>query len=113
MHVQAKQYLEVDDDEEEDETLKMADPALGGRYDAEQLRNMAWAAKLCVHASPHQRPEMSEVLATTTTLSSSATVLALHQSLVCMAGGMYRAYVIKSSNRLATMQCDTYRWCRY
>ncbi|AQK48732.1 Protein kinase superfamily protein [Zea mays] len=57
----AKQYLEVDDDDE-DETLKMADPALGGRYDAEQLRNMAWAAKLCVHASPHQRPQMSEVV---------------------------------------------------
>jgi hypothetical protein len=61
MCMQAKQYLEVDDDDE-DETLKMADPALGGRYDAEQLRNMAWAAKLCVHASPHQRPQMSEVL---------------------------------------------------
>lgn len=94
--MQAKQYLEVDDDDDdddEDETLKMADPALGGRYDAEQLRNMAWAAKLCVHASPHQRPQMSEVLlSTTTTLSSSATVLALHQSLVCMAGGiMYHA----------------------
>jgi len=59
MHVQAKQYLDVDEDSEE--TLKMADPALGGRYDAEQLRNMAWAATLCVHTSPHQRPPMSEV----------------------------------------------------
>lgn len=61
--VQAKQYLDVEDGEEDgDETLKMADPALGGRYDAEQLRNMAWAAKLCVHSSPHHRPQMSEVL---------------------------------------------------
>jgi len=60
MHdAQAKQYLDVEDG---DETLKMADPALGGRYDAEQLRNMAWAAKLCVHTSPHHRPQMSEVL---------------------------------------------------
>ncbi|KXG29017.1 receptor-like cytosolic serine/threonine-protein kinase RBK2 [Sorghum bicolor] len=56
----AKQYLDVDEDSEE--TLKMADPALGGRYDAEQLRNMAWAATLCVHTSPHQRPPMSEVV---------------------------------------------------
>ncbi|XP_066334223.1 receptor-like cytosolic serine/threonine-protein kinase RBK2 [Miscanthus floridulus] len=55
----AKQYLDVEDG---DETLKMADPALGGRYDAEQLRNMAWAAKLCVHTSPHHRPQMSEVV---------------------------------------------------
>ncbi|CAN6381926.1 unnamed protein product [Urochloa humidicola] len=39
----AKQYL----DGEEDEVPKMADPALGGRYDVEQLRNMASAAKLC------------------------------------------------------------------
>lgn len=62
-HVQAKQYLDVVEagSEEGDETLKMADPALGGRYDAAQLRNMAWAAKLCVHSSPHLRPQMSEV----------------------------------------------------
>ncbi|KAG2558992.1 receptor-like cytosolic serine/threonine-protein kinase RBK2 [Panicum virgatum] len=54
----AKQYLV---DGEEDEMLKMADPALGGRYDAEQLRNVAWAAKLCVQASPDHRPQMSKV----------------------------------------------------
>ena len=56
--MQAKQYLV---DGEEDEMLKMADPALGGRYDAEQLRNVAWAAKLCVQASPDHRPQMSKV----------------------------------------------------
>ncbi|TKW02121.1 hypothetical protein SEVIR_8G224600v4 [Setaria viridis] len=55
----AKQYL---DDGDEDEMLKMADPALGGRYDVEQLRNMAWAAKLCVHSSPDHRPQMSKVV---------------------------------------------------
>ncbi|OEL25110.1 Receptor-like cytosolic serine/threonine-protein kinase RBK2 [Dichanthelium oligosanthes] len=57
----AKQYLD-DDDGEGDEMPKMADPALGGRYDAGQLRNMAWAAKLCVHSSPDHRPQMSKVV---------------------------------------------------
>ncbi|WVZ50113.1 LOW QUALITY PROTEIN: hypothetical protein U9M48_001400 [Paspalum notatum var. saurae] len=56
----ARQYL--DDGVEEDEVPKMADPALGGRYDGAQLRDMAWAAKLCVHASPDHRPQMSEVV---------------------------------------------------
>ncbi|CAN6373295.1 unnamed protein product [Urochloa humidicola] len=54
----AKQYL----DGEEDEVPKMADPALGGRYDVEQLRNLASAAKLCVHSSPDHRPQMSKVV---------------------------------------------------
>ncbi|CAL4990271.1 unnamed protein product [Urochloa decumbens] len=53
-----KQYL----DGEEDEVPKMADPALGGRYDVEQLRSMACAAKLCVHSSPDHRPQMSKVV---------------------------------------------------
>jgi interleukin-1 receptor-associated kinase 1 len=55
----ARQYL---DDGDEDEMPKMADPALGGRYDVEQLRSMAWAAKLCVHSSPDRRPQMSKVV---------------------------------------------------
>jgi interleukin-1 receptor-associated kinase 1 len=79
--VQAKQYLDVEDGEEDgDETLKMADPALGGRYDAEQLRNMAWAAKLCVHSSPHHRPQMSEVrtLHPLIALKSHACMVKLH-----------------------------------
>ncbi|KAJ1276597.1 hypothetical protein BS78_05G226800 [Paspalum vaginatum] len=56
----ARQYL--DDDVDDDEVPKMADPALGGRYDGAQLRDMAWAAKLCVHGSPDRRPQMSEVV---------------------------------------------------
>jgi len=56
--MQAKQYFV---DGEEDEMLKMADPSLGGRYDAEQLRHVAWAAKLCVQSSPDHRPQMSKV----------------------------------------------------
>lgn len=58
IHVQAKQYLE---DGEEEEIPKMADPAMGGRYDLGQLRNMAWAAKLCIQTSPDHRPLMSKV----------------------------------------------------
>ncbi|CAL4982937.1 unnamed protein product [Urochloa decumbens] len=54
----AKQYL----DGEDDEVPKMADPALGGRYDVEQLRSMACAAKLCVQTSPDHRPQMSKVV---------------------------------------------------
>lgn len=57
-NVQAKQYLE---DGEEEDIPKMADPALGGRYDVGQLRNMAWAAKLCIQTSPDHRPQMSKV----------------------------------------------------
>nr|CAB3492130.1 unnamed protein product [Digitaria exilis] len=53
----AKQYLE---DGEEEEIPKMADPAMGGRYDVGQLRNMAWAAKLCIQTSPDHRPLMSK-----------------------------------------------------
>ncbi|KAL6654332.1 hypothetical protein ACP70R_007797 [Stipagrostis hirtigluma subsp. patula] len=53
----ARQYI---DDEEE--VLKMADPALGGQYDAEQLGDMAWAAKLCIDSSPDLRPRMSEIV---------------------------------------------------
>nr|CAB3490447.1 unnamed protein product [Digitaria exilis] len=55
----AKQYL---DDGEEEEIPKMADPAMGGRYDLGQLRNMAWAAKLCIQTSPDHRPLMSKVV---------------------------------------------------
>ncbi|XP_044978913.1 receptor-like cytosolic serine/threonine-protein kinase RBK2 [Hordeum vulgare subsp. vulgare] len=44
-----------------DEVLKMVDPALGGRYDEEQLRRVTHAAQLCIHASPSQRPRMSQV----------------------------------------------------
>ncbi|CAO2144948.1 unnamed protein product [Urochloa humidicola] len=54
----AKQYL----DGKEDDVPKIADPALGGRYDVEQLRNMASAAKLCVQSSPEHRPQMSMVV---------------------------------------------------
>jgi hypothetical protein len=60
-------------------------------------------------------PAPTDERGTTTLLLRPSPLLPqyLHQSLVCMAGGMYRVYVIKSSNRLATMQCNTYRWCRY
>uniref|UniRef100_M8BX73 Uncharacterized protein n=1 Tax=Aegilops tauschii TaxID=37682 RepID=M8BX73_AEGTA len=44
-----------------DEVLKMVDPALGGRYDVEQLRRVMHAAQLCIHTSPAQRPRMSQV----------------------------------------------------
>uniref|UniRef100_A0A8R7Q4C9 Protein kinase domain-containing protein n=1 Tax=Triticum urartu TaxID=4572 RepID=A0A8R7Q4C9_TRIUA len=44
-----------------DEVLKMVDPALGGRYDVEQLRRVTHAAQLCIHTSPAQRPRMSQV----------------------------------------------------
>uniref|UniRef100_M8CD36 Protein STRUBBELIG-RECEPTOR FAMILY 6 n=1 Tax=Aegilops tauschii TaxID=37682 RepID=M8CD36_AEGTA len=43
-----------------DEVLKMVDPALGGRYDVEQLRRVTHAAQLCIHTSPAQRPRMSQ-----------------------------------------------------
>ncbi|KAF0896825.1 hypothetical protein E2562_028122 [Oryza meyeriana var. granulata] len=39
----------------------MVDPALGGRYDGEQLARVARAAKLCIHTSPELRPKMSQV----------------------------------------------------
>jgi interleukin-1 receptor-associated kinase 1 len=45
-----------------DEALKMVDPALGGRYDVEQLGRIIHAAELCIHNSPTQRPQMSQVL---------------------------------------------------
>uniref|UniRef100_A0A453SC05 Protein kinase domain-containing protein n=1 Tax=Aegilops tauschii subsp. strangulata TaxID=200361 RepID=A0A453SC05_AEGTS len=44
-----------------DEVLKMVDPALGGRYDVEQLRRVMHAAQLCIHTSPAQRPRMSQL----------------------------------------------------
>ena len=44
-----------------DETLKMVDPALGGRYEVEQLGRVTHAAQLCIHNSPIQRPQMSQV----------------------------------------------------
>ncbi|KAF7053600.1 hypothetical protein CFC21_061482 [Triticum aestivum] len=44
-----------------DEVLKMVDPALGGRYDVEQLRRVTHAAQLCIHTSPAQRPRMSQL----------------------------------------------------
>lgn len=56
MYVQARPFLDGDD-----EVLKMVDPALGGEYSDEQLRDVAWAANLCVNASPDHRPRMSEV----------------------------------------------------
>ncbi|KAK3120623.1 hypothetical protein QOZ80_9AG0691040 [Eleusine coracana subsp. coracana] len=56
----ARQFL--DDDGEEDEIPKMADPAMGGRYDGKQLRDVAWAAKLCINTSPAHRPRMSQVV---------------------------------------------------
>jgi interleukin-1 receptor-associated kinase 1 len=40
----------------------MVDPALGGRYDVEQLGRIIHAAELCIHNSPTQRPQMSQVL---------------------------------------------------
>jgi interleukin-1 receptor-associated kinase 1 len=39
----------------------MVDPALGGRYDVEQLGHVTHAAELCIHNSPTQRPQMSQV----------------------------------------------------
>ncbi|GJN25737.1 hypothetical protein PR202_gb13603 [Eleusine coracana subsp. coracana] len=55
----ARQFL---DDGEEDEIPKMADPAMGGRYDGKQLRDVAWAGKLCINTSPDHRPRMSQVV---------------------------------------------------
>ncbi|KAL6907873.1 hypothetical protein ACP4OV_002043 [Aristida adscensionis] len=48
--------------DDEEEALKMADPALGGQYDAGQLSDMAWAAKLSIDPCPDLRPRMSEVV---------------------------------------------------
>ncbi|XP_051181320.1 receptor-like cytosolic serine/threonine-protein kinase RBK2 isoform X3 [Lolium perenne] len=45
-----------------DDSLKMVDPALGGRYDVEQLGHVTHAAELCIHNSPTQRPQMSQVV---------------------------------------------------
>jgi interleukin-1 receptor-associated kinase 1 len=39
----------------------MVDPALGGRYDVEQFGHVTPAAELCIHNSPTQRPQMSQV----------------------------------------------------
>ncbi|MQM09377.1 hypothetical protein Taro_042245 [Colocasia esculenta] len=40
----------------------LVDPRLGGDYDGEQLRRLAFAASLCVRAAASWRPSMSEVL---------------------------------------------------
>uniref|UniRef100_A0ACD5WZ07 Uncharacterized protein n=1 Tax=Avena sativa TaxID=4498 RepID=A0ACD5WZ07_AVESA len=45
-----------------DENLKMVDPALGGRYDVEQLGRVIHAAQLCIHNYPTLRPKMSQVV---------------------------------------------------
>ncbi|KAM0928962.1 hypothetical protein ACQ4PT_001924 [Festuca glaucescens] len=45
-----------------DDSLKTVDPALGGRYDVEQLSHVTHAAELCIHNSPTQRPQMSQVV---------------------------------------------------
>ncbi|TVU23899.1 hypothetical protein EJB05_26286, partial [Eragrostis curvula] len=58
----ARQFLDCDGGDDDDEVLKMADPALGGRYDGKQLRDVAWAAKLCINTSPDLRPRMSQVV---------------------------------------------------
>ncbi|KAM0866446.1 hypothetical protein ACQ4PT_042612 [Festuca glaucescens] len=52
-----RQFLSTKDD-----SLKMVDPALGGRYDVEQLGRVTHAAELCIHNSPTQRPQMCQVL---------------------------------------------------
>jgi hypothetical protein len=37
------------------------DPRLGGEYDAEQARRVAFVASLCIRASATWRPSMTEV----------------------------------------------------
>ncbi|KAJ0090023.1 hypothetical protein Patl1_14250 [Pistacia atlantica] len=41
---------------------KLVDPRLQGTYDVTQLNKLAFAASLCIRASPTWRPTMSEVL---------------------------------------------------
>ncbi|XP_044472517.1 probable receptor-like serine/threonine-protein kinase At5g57670 [Mangifera indica] len=41
---------------------KLVDPRLQGSYDVTQLNRLAFAASLCIRASPMWRPTMSEVL---------------------------------------------------
>ncbi|KAK4757260.1 hypothetical protein SAY87_007387 [Trapa incisa] len=41
---------------------RLADPRLEGAYDVVQLRTLAFAASLCIRASPTWRPTMNEVL---------------------------------------------------
>uniref|UniRef100_A0A0D9XUN3 Protein kinase domain-containing protein n=1 Tax=Leersia perrieri TaxID=77586 RepID=A0A0D9XUN3_9ORYZ len=57
----ARQFLHSDSDDDGEAVRKMVDPALGGRYDGEQLAGVAHAAKLCIHNSPELRPQMSQV----------------------------------------------------
>lgn len=44
------------------EIEKLVDPRLQGAYDVTQLNRLAFAASLCIRASPRWRPTMSEVL---------------------------------------------------
>ncbi|KAK9275104.1 hypothetical protein L1049_022363 [Liquidambar formosana] len=44
------------------EIEKLIDPRLGGAYDDEQTKRLAFAASLCIRASSTWRPTMSEVL---------------------------------------------------
>ncbi|GFP95495.1 probable receptor-like serine/threonine-protein kinase at5g57670 [Phtheirospermum japonicum] len=56
LHSWAKPILENGD------TKEVIDPRLGEDYDATQLSRLAFAASLCIRASPVWRPTMSEVL---------------------------------------------------
>ncbi|CAN1808243.1 Probable receptor-like serine/threonine-protein kinase At5g57670 [Linum perenne] len=44
------------------EVEELADPRLGGEYDVREMRQLAFAASLCIRPSPAWRPTMSEVL---------------------------------------------------
>ncbi|CAK9161912.1 unnamed protein product [Ilex paraguariensis] len=41
---------------------ELADPSLGGAYDLEQINRMALIASICIHQSPAERPQMSQVV---------------------------------------------------
>ncbi|CAN1808239.1 Receptor-like cytosolic serine/threonine-protein kinase RBK2 [Linum perenne] len=43
------------------EVEELADPRLGGEYDVREMRQLAFAASLCIRPSPAWRPTMSEV----------------------------------------------------
>ncbi|KAM0864925.1 hypothetical protein ACQ4PT_043619 [Festuca glaucescens] len=55
-----RQFLSTKDD-----SLKMVDPALGGRYDVEQLGRVTHAAELCIHNSDPEAPNVSGTLLAT------------------------------------------------
>ncbi|EPS72997.1 hypothetical protein M569_01758 [Genlisea aurea] len=56
LHSWAKPILQKGD------VKQVVDPKLGGNYDIAQLNRLAFAASLCIRASPVSRPTMSEVL---------------------------------------------------